>query len=97
MVKRESRLKRRLPPKLAALPSTNGLRRQGLPAVWRSQHDRLLLTASYREQPGLSPLWNLLGAPTAIDQNIRPGNESGVFRAQVERKLANLFDFSPAS
>ena len=39
----------------------------------------------------------LLRAPAAINQNIRPGDKSGVLGAQIQRKLADLLHLAPPS
>ena len=39
----------------------------------------------------------LLRCPAAIDNNVRPGNETGTFGAQIESQLANLLDLSPTA
>src|SRR5690242_17972151 len=41
-------------------------------------------------------IW-LLCRPTAIDEDIRTGNEAGFFGTKVTSQLADLFDLAPAA
>jgi PAS domain S-box-containing protein len=52
--------------------------------------------SSIEERGGPAAVEGLPGAPAAIDQNIRAGNEARILRTQVGRQLSDFLDPAPA-